>query len=142
MKTFSFSQIHDYFRWLTMRIVKVKYIHRSQRKNFVVCLNRKAFRRLSFSKNFDLTILFYLLAYLDEQSFSKQKIWSSVNYSRKIQSERFCCAENVKTISSSSLLIKKIALKTSSSQIDWDFVLKIKSSRIDNDFVSFYSLIW
>ena len=33
-------------------------------------------RRLSLSKNFDLTILFCLLAYFDEQSVS-QKVWSN-----------------------------------------------------------------
>ena len=30
----SFLQIHDHFRWFTMRIVKIKCNHRFQRKNF------------------------------------------------------------------------------------------------------------
>ena len=46
-----------------------------------VMLHDFSARELSFvlSKNFDLTILFYLLAYFDEQFVSKQKIWSNVN---------------------------------------------------------------
>ena len=60
-------------------------------------------RDLSLRELHTLTILFFLLAYFDEQFVSKQKIWSNVSYSRKIQSERSCCAEDVKMISSSSL---------------------------------------
>ena len=35
-RTFSLTQIHDHFRWFTMRIMKMKCIHRLQRQNFVV----------------------------------------------------------------------------------------------------------
>ena len=48
----SFSQIHDHFRWFTMRIMK--YIHRFQRKNFT-------FWRFSFDSRIftnDSTIFF------------------------------------------------------------------------------------
>ena len=90
----SFSQTHDHSRWLTMRQVKVKYIHRPQRRNFFILADSRSFslthdahnenevhsssaktelRRLSLSKNFDLTILFCLLAYLDEQSIWDRK---------------------------------------------------------------------
>ena len=34
----SFSQIHDHFRWFTMRIVKVKCNHRFQKKNFKLAI--------------------------------------------------------------------------------------------------------
>ena len=47
----SFSQTHDHFRWFTMRQMKVKYIHRFQRKNFFVCFAKK-FDRLFRHENF------------------------------------------------------------------------------------------
>ena len=57
----SFSQTHDHFRWLTIRIVK--YIHRFQRENFT-------FWRFSFDSRIstsDSTIFFWTLAYLYER---------------------------------------------------------------------------
>ena len=77
-----------------------------------VMLHDLSARELSFvfSKDFDLTILFYLLAYFDEQSVSKQKIWSWVSISlAKFKARNR--VEDVKMISSSSLLIECFVLK-------------------------------
>ena len=39
----SFSQTHDHSRWLTMRQVKVRYIHRSQREDFFILADSRSF---------------------------------------------------------------------------------------------------
>ena len=39
----SFSQTHDHSRWLTMRQVKVKYIHRLQRGDFFILADSRSF---------------------------------------------------------------------------------------------------
>ena len=39
----SFSQTHDHSRWLTMRQVKVRYIHRSQRRNLFINADSRSF---------------------------------------------------------------------------------------------------
>ena len=72
---------------------------------------------------------FFLLAYLDEQSVSKQKIWSNVNYFRKIQNEKSCCAKNNE--SSSLRVDREISC--------WKYAIVTKF--VENDRVSFYSLI-
>ena len=98
-----FTKIRFVTSWSSQRTWverQTKYIHRLQRENFFILADSRSFslthdahsgseihsssaktelRRLSFSKNFNLTILFCLLAYFDEQSVSKQKIWSSVS---------------------------------------------------------------
>ena len=57
----SFSQIHDHFRWFTIRIMK--YIHRFQKENFT-------FWRFSFDSRIftnDSTIFFWTFAYFYER---------------------------------------------------------------------------
>ena len=150
-KTFLLTQIHDHFRWFTMRIMKVKYNHRFQKENFKrwrfsfdlrIFTNDLKISNRRFSLNIRvflrtyLTILFYLFAYFDEQFVSTKRLNEcqliSQNSKRKI-----CCAKNNE--SSSLRLIKKFRAENK-IVTNW-IVLKTKSSQIDNDFVFFYSLI-
>ena len=112
-KTFLFSQIHDHFRWLTIRIVKVKYIHRLQRQNFIFW----RFSLISRIFTSDLTILFCLFAYFDEQSVSTKSLIECQLFSRNSKRE-ICYARDSE--SSSLRLIKRFRAEN------------VKSSRIES----------
>ena len=102
-KFFSLTQIHNHFRWFTMRIMKVKYIHRFQRKNFKLTIFfwlayfyewwnffliiRFLYEQLTiffnysriFTNIFDDCILFIRVSRRAIHYLSKQNVWSSVN---------------------------------------------------------------
>ena len=94
----SFSQIHDYFRWFTMRIMKMKCNHRFQRKNFFIFANSRSFSLIHVVDNFLLIRVF--LRIIRRFSFEHSRIstnnsfvktkrliecqWISQNSKRKI----------------------------------------------------------
>ena len=84
-----------------------------------------------------LTILFYLLAYFDEQSVSTKSLIECQLISQNSEREILLCCRQwiIVTVDWKKLRWRRHRRKLK------NFVLKMKSSRIVNDLVSFYSLI-
>ena len=116
-RTSSLTQIHDHSRWFTMRIVKVRCIHRLQRQNFTlwrfyfdsrISTNDLTiffnYSRISTSISDDFILLTrvfrWAICFKAEDLIECQLV--SQNSEREI-----CCVEDVKMISSSSLLIER-----------------------------------
>ena len=107
------------------RFVKILLVT-SLMKTSCFMISQQEDDRLSLKKNFDLTILFFLLAYFDEQSTQIERLIECQLISQNSERE-ICCARDSE--SPSLRLIKRIALKTSSSQVEMCW--RCESSQIE-----------
>ena len=144
----SFSQTHDYSRWLTMRIVKMKCNHRFQKKNFKLTI---FFWLAYFYEWFDD----FLLTRVSLRNWRFYFVYSRISTSNSlVEAKRFvecqlisqnskreiCCAKDNE--SSSLRLMRKFRAENEIvTKLIEEFVLKMCNRHELNDFVSFYSLI-
>ena len=139
-KTSSLTQIHDHFRWFTIRQIKMKCNHRFQRKNFFIHADSRSFSLTHVVDDFFLTRVFLrviddfvLLIRVFRRAICFAKSFAECQLVSQNSEREICCAKDNE--SSSLRIDKKISCWKCAIVTNWQrFCFFLLVDRHDNEY--------